>query len=88
VELDEWLLFQGNDNAVEGLIRLPRLNSRVVGYRIAIDRTAPTRLEPGQMKLPATFSARWFWRELLPIAIGALLDYQPTLVTGVPEGLA
>jgi len=55
-------------------------------HHTADDPATATQLPPLHRVVPTT-GTFWPWRELIPKAIGAILDYQPLLIASVVEGL-
>src|SRR5262247_3789221 len=87
VHLDPRVLVQHNYRDVERLVLLQQSNRTVVHHTVVIDRAPSTHLLPRQMVSGATLLTRRRRWMLQPVAGVTVLDHQPPLVGGVPEGL-
>src|SRR5713101_2832656 len=72
---------------VEGLPRNQRGGRGVMHHHTADDPATAAQLPPLHRGVIPTTGTLWPRRELIPKAIGAILDYQPLLVASVVEGL-
>src|SRR5215472_6772026 len=72
---------------VEGLLRNQRGGRGVMHHHTADDPATAAQLPPLHRGIVPTTGTRWLRRELIPKAIGAILDYEPLLVASVVEGL-
>jgi len=85
---DQLGLFVQRDGCdVERLLWNQRRGWGVMHHHTADDPATAAKLPPFHRGVVATMGTGWLRRELIPKAIGAILDYQPFLVASVVEGL-
>src|SRR5215510_3535257 len=86
-EVDARVLVQGDHRKVDGLRRPEPPDARVAYHEVHVDVSLALHFFPLQMVARATLVASLGGRIMQPRAGGAVLQDQPPLVTGVPEGL-
>ena len=86
-EVDARVLIQGNHRQVDGLGRPESPDARVAYHEVHVDVPLALHLFPLQMVGRATLVAPLGRRIMQPLTGGAVLQDQPPLVTGIPEGL-
>src|SRR5262249_54771061 len=87
-EVDARVLVQGDHRKVDGLRRPESPDARVAYHEVHVDVSLALHLFPLQMVGRATRVAPLGGRIVQSLAGGAVLQDQPPLVTGVPEGLS
>src|SRR5919109_66863 len=87
-EVDARVLVQGDHRKVDGLRRPESPDARVAYHEVHVYVSPALYLFPHQMVARATLVASLGGRIMQPLAGGAVLQDQPPLVTGVPEGFS
>ena len=88
VHLDPRVLIQHDHRQIERLIVLKHPDGGIVHNGVVVNLGPPTHPLPFQIISRPTLTARCHRRVLEPVTSRAILDDQPLLVGGLPEGLS